>query len=235
MTKIVFPKYMPDGPSYSNSVTLEIHHCTAVLKTDQRGAGPARRLRVVLSPAVAAIARVESLSEERKDVLWAAMDDGDRHYYEKPGNIDDERGRWLVMEDGSQGAVLLGGESNFVSFFVLPTGGPAQTQMVDFETDGEAVQEGGEVLGDSDSRMADDVIDELALNCEAWTKNRARGITPAIVRGNILHLALEALQVEHGCAKAKPTAGFPSEFVSLMSQALGPQPSVAAESKRHGA
>jgi len=216
MTKIVFPKYMSDGPGFAGTVEIEIDGQRATLSTTAPGNSSTRRVSVTLVVPFPPIAGVDMLTQTRIERLWAAMSESERDYYGEPQHIDPARARWLTMDDGQVGAVVIGGEPNIVSFYILrDVAGVAET--VDFEDAARVV----ETVSQTDGGGVDAKLDELALIGAEWSRCRAQGHTPKHIKTALLAAAMDALTAYVGQSRDdSKRVDFPQDFKDLMRTAL---------------
>ena len=72
------------------------------------------------------------------------------------------------------------------------------------------------------TKALDDKIDELADLCQHWSRNRAKGVTPAAVKQAILAISAELVKSDRVELTSTTTDSFPQDFKDLMTRALSP-------------
>lgn len=133
MARIQFDSYTPVSPSYVGPVAIELAGSGVRLQTRRQVAtGFDHQLTATLAEPLPSIVQVEDGSEESARRQWNAMSSDARDYYQEPAYIEPAKLKWLQFADGSEGAILLGGEVCIVSFYVLDGSGAAREQVLEF-------------------------------------------------------------------------------------------------------
>lgn len=192
---INFERYMPDGPGYTGRVRLSVDGSVVQLRIDAKepvGKGKVRRYVDVLEGNLPAMVRADVAGEERRQALWDAMGREERDHFTDAESIDPDRLRWVWFEDGTEGAVLLGGDVCIVSVYQFKPDGLA-AQHVEFSSNGETV------VAEWDSSSREDLVgerlDELAALGKAWERVRVQGLRGGPLRAAMLRVAAEAVKL----------------------------------------
>lgn len=116
-TTIDFPHYTPDVPGYAGPLTLQVRVDGLRLLAGDR---PPQSHELTLPP----IASVHDFTERDAQRLFDAFDDDDRVVGATTVDaIELDRAKRIVLKDGREAAVLLGGECGVAGFYDLTNGG----------------------------------------------------------------------------------------------------------------
>jgi hypothetical protein len=135
---VVFDNYMPDGPSYAGpcayTLAADGRTVTGVLRT-----GHMQAQLAMMVPQIASAKHLDSDSDRQR--VFDALDDSFRDYLlNEPTYLDPMRVQMLRFADGTEGALLVGGESCFVNLLRWQADGQLHAETLELRSVEDHVQ-----------------------------------------------------------------------------------------------
>ena len=129
-TAVVFPNYVPDGPSYAGRVEVRLV-ANVCRVTTWRGVGQPHSVNAPLPGSLPDFAEELALTDERFKAAFDALAKATRDDYLEGSlqHLSRDRVRPVRFADGVEGAVMLWGECGFVSLLRFGTQGGTEISL----------------------------------------------------------------------------------------------------------